>query len=214
MVEAQLPEAFLVSVFQLLWINVRLIRSVDAYHTIVTANKPVCSRAWWRVWKEVSRRGRSEAYALYRALYRRFSANGSEDPLFVLATSGSLGKRMRNAERWRWLTFVCARTKYLVKSSIAWPGQEKWFLVLTPTQRSERLGPLVRDEIHSVCWLPAGGAPAASFRSRGEALCFNEWDALMDAMLESLNFACSDVVEAAKVQAAKAKGSANSPGSD
>ena len=36
----------------------------------------------------------------------------------------------------------------------------------------------------------------------------------MDAMLESLNFAGSDVVEAAKVQAAKAKGSANSPGSD
>ena len=115
---------------------------------------------------------------------------------------------------WRWLTFLCTGTQYLVKSSIAWPGQKKWFLVLTPTQRSERLGPLVRDEIHSVCWLPAGGAPAASFRSRGEALCFNEWDALMDAMLESLNFAGSDVVEAAKVQAAKAKGSANSPGSD
>ena len=100
-VEAQFPEAFLVSVLQLLWVHVRLRRSLDAYHKVVTVNKPVCCRAWWSVWKEVSRRGCSEAYALYRQLYKRFSANGSLDPLCFLATSGSLGKRMRNMNRWR-----------------------------------------------------------------------------------------------------------------
>ena len=37
------------------------------------------------------------AYAVYMASSKRFSANGSEDPLSVLvATSGSIGKRMRN----------------------------------------------------------------------------------------------------------------------
>ena len=195
-VDAQLPEAVLVSIFQLLWIHVRLIRSLDAYHRIVSASKPVCSRAWWRAWKVVSCRGRGEAYGLYRTLYKRFSVNGGKDPLCVLATSGSIGKRMRNVKRWRWLTFVCGRTQYLVKSSIAWPGQEKWFLVLKPTQRLERLRALVRDGIHSVFWLPAGGAPAASICSRCKALCFNEWDALMDALLESLDLAGSDVVAA------------------
>ena len=198
-VEAELPEAFLVSVCQLLWIHDRRavwVRGEDPYGTIVTVNKPLCSRAWWRVWKEVSRRGCREAYVVYRAIHKRFSENGAEDPLWFLSTSRSIGKRMRNVKRWRWLTFLCTRTLHLVKSSIAWPEEEEWDLELTPVQRLKRLGALVRHENHSVCWLLAGGAPAACMCSCCKALCLNEWDAAMDAMLESQYAGGSDVVGA------------------
>ena len=199
MAEAELPEAFLVSVCQLLWIHARRavwLRSEDVYDMIVRVNKPMCSRAWWRVWKEVSRRGCSEAYVVYRAIHKRFSANGAEDPLCFFATPRNIGKRVRNVKRWRWFTFLCTRTLHFVKSSIAWQEQEEWDLELTPTQGLERVGALVRHENHSVCWLLAGGAPVACMCSCCKSLCFNEWDAVMDALLERHYVGGSDVAGA------------------
>ena len=141
---------------------------MDAYHPVATAERPLCSRNWWHAWKEVLRRGRDQAMVLYR----RLSANGRCDPLYVF-----VAKEMRTVDRWLWLSYKLQQKGFALQSAILWPGQTREFLQLSWTQQHLRLVALVREKLDSVVWLPVS-VPNVERRSQGRKLCFNEWQAL------------------------------------